>query len=243
MGDLGDVYESVRKEIASLAESLSEEDLARSVPATPAWTIKDVVGHLSANVVQMLAGDFPREFFEAFGSEEGIASLNKWTEDLIAQRRDLPLRAVLEEWENASAQVATMMRTNEWPEGILPFAAHILVADMTAHQQDIYGALGLKRDRQSPQIRIGVATYMGGVGLRLQMNGSPALRFALEDKEVVAGNGEPAATVHGTRFELFRSLTGRRSQDQVRALKWEGDPEPFLPYFFPYGVREEPLTE
>ena len=237
MADLGDVYDAERKDLATLVEDLSESDLARKVPATPDWSIKDVVAHVSANAVGIPKGDFPREFFEAMGSEPGVVALNQWTDDQIKQRSEIPLRTLLDEWETAAGPVTTMMRTSEWPEGILPFASHILVSDLAAHQQDVYGALGMERDRESAQVRIGVRTFIGGVDIRLQMSGGLSLRFVFEDKEVVAGGGDPQASVRGTRFELFRALTGRRSPDQVRALDWDGDPEPYLTYFFPYGVR------
>ena len=33
----------------------------------------------------------------------------------------------------------------------------------------------------------------------------------------------------------FASVTGRRSQREVRALDWSGDPSPLLLQFSPYG--------
>jgi hypothetical protein len=44
-------------------------------------------------------------------------------------------------------------------------------------------------------------------------------------------------------FELFRALSGRRSLDQVRALAWVGDPEPYLELFAPYPMPASPLIE
>ncbi|MGI8707100.1 MAG: hypothetical protein ACR2LG_02690 [Actinomycetota bacterium] len=39
-------------------------------------------------------------------------------------------------------------------------------------------------------------------------------------------------------FELFRALHGRRTVDQVRAMEWDGDPEPWMPVFFVFGPAE-----
>jgi hypothetical protein len=126
---------------------------------------------------------------------------------------------------------------------VIFFAGHALLTDLAVHQQDIYGAMGVVKDRDAAAIGIGFASYVGGVGLRIGAAGGPSLRFVTEHKERVAGDGEPAATVRAPRFELFRALSGRRSPDQVRAYDWDGDPEPFLELFYPYGLREAALVE
>lgn len=244
MADRAHIFDATRMQIATLVLGLSDEELERSVPATPGWSVRDIVSHLTGDVVCMLAGDFPQEFFAAFGSEQGVISLNAWTDKQVRERRGRPLRNVLDEWEGTMDPLLKMMRgETPWPDGVLPIADHILLTDIATHQQDIYGALGLERDRGSVQIRIGTAAYIGGVRLRLQMQQERAIRFVTEDKEVVVGDGEPQASVRAPRFELFRALSGRRNPDQIKAFEWEGDPEPFIPYFYPYGVRQEALVE
>jgi hypothetical protein len=37
---------------------------------------------------------------------------------------------------------------------------------------------------------------------------------------------------------LFRALHGRRTVEQVRAMDWDGDPEPWLSAFFLFGPTE-----
>ena len=244
MADLAEIYATTRKELSSFVSSLTEEELERPVPATPGWSVRDVIAHLAGDLERIAVGDFPREFFAALGSEQGVAELNAWTARHVADRRGRPLQDVLDEWEDAAAALAPMIRGDApWPEGVLPFAAHVLVTDIGVHQQDVYGALGLVRDRDAAPVRIGVATYTAGIDIRLNATNAPALRLVTEDKEKVAGAGEPVATVRAPRFELFRALSGRRSPDQVRAYEWDGDPGPFLELFYPYGLREEALVE
>ena len=244
MAELAEIYAITRKELANFVSSLPAEDLERPVPATPAWSIRDVIAHLTGVMECTASGDFPREFFTAIGSEHGVGLLNEWTDRHVGDRRERPLQDLLDEWEKATAAVTPMIRGDvPWPEEVMPFAGHVLVTDLGVHQQDIYGALGLVRDRDATPIRIGFSVYATGTDLRIQASGGPSLRFVTEYKEVVAGGGEPAATVLAPRFELFRALSGRRSPDQLRAYEWEGDPEPFLELFYPYGVREEALVE
>lgn len=244
MADLGEIYAVTRKELGNFLSALSREDLGRPVPATPGWSIHDVVAHMAGVVVCIAAGDFPREFFVDIGSERGVGVLNEWTGRQVRPRATRSLQELLDEWENATAEVMPMIRGDApWPGHVVPFAGHVLITDLAVHQQDVYGALGVVRDRDATPIRIGFATYATGVDLRVRASGGPALRFVLEHKEFVAGEGEPVATVRGRRYELFRALSGRRSPDQLRAYDWEGDPEPFLELFYPYGVREEALVE
>ncbi|HEX2196557.1 MAG TPA: maleylpyruvate isomerase family mycothiol-dependent enzyme [Actinomycetota bacterium] len=244
MADLAEVYAATRRDLAAFVSSLADDELERPVPATPEWSIRDVVAHLAGVAQCVAAGDFPREFFVAIGSEAGVRAINEWTGRQVETRRGPRLQDLLDEWEGATAAIAPMMRGDvPWPEGVIPVAAHVLTTDLAVHQQDVYGAVGLVKDRDAAPIRIGFATYAAGADLRLKASGGPALRFVTERKEVVAGDGDPVATVRGTHYELFRALSGRRSPDQLRAYEWEGDPEPFLELFYPYGVREQALVE
>lgn len=244
MGDSADVYESTRRSITELVTSLSDAELNRPVPATPAWTIKDVVCHLTGDVECLIRGDFPRAFFEAFGSPEGIVSLNEWTDSQVKARRDRDLQDVLLEWEKVSGTLVAMARGEEpWPEDVPFFTDRVMITDAGVHQQDIYGALGIVADRDSAPVRMGFAGYIATLGWRFASDGIAPLRFELEDKSYTAGEGEAESVVSGSRFEFFRALSGRRNQDQVRAFDWTGDAEPYLPYFFPYGLRPDALVE
>ena len=43
--------------------------------------------------------------------------------------------------------------------------------------------------------------------------------------------GEPIGAVEAPAFELFRALTGRRSENQIRRYRWTLDPEPYFVAF------------
>jgi hypothetical protein len=53
----------------------------------------------------------------------------------------------------------------------------------------------------------------------------------------------PAATVSAEAFELFRAISGRRSADQIRAMAWDGDPEPYVSTVSPYPLPDRALIE
>jgi uncharacterized protein (TIGR03083 family) len=244
MADLSQVYEDTRASLRDFVAGLDPEDVDRSVPATPGWTVRDILAHLTGDAACIVVGDFPREFFAAFGDVAGITPLNRWTAGQISERAGRSVDELFREWDAASGSLQPLLRgENPWPDGIPDFADRVVVTDLGVHQQDIYGAFGISRDRDGVPVKVGLSGYIATTDMRLKSDGVGAIRFVAADKEWTAGGTEPIATLRATRFELFRALSGRRSMDQLRAYDWDGDPEPFLKYFYPYGVRADALVE
>jgi uncharacterized protein (TIGR03083 family) len=244
MGDLAEVYDGVRGEISNLVAGLSEDDVTRPVPATPGWTIRGILAHLAGDAACVIVGDFPNEFFAAMGDEAAIADLNEWTAGHVSKRAGMSVHEICDEWEISSKTVTDMMRDpTSWPDNVPPFGDRVLVTDLGVHQHDIHGALGIVSDRDSAPVRVGSAGYVAVMDLRLRTAGAPALRIEAGDKSWVIGGDEPVATLRTDRFELFRAMSGRRSPDQIRAYEWDGDPEPFIPFFYLYGLRTDALVE
>jgi uncharacterized protein (TIGR03083 family) len=244
MPNLDAVYDSVRAEVADLLSGLSEEEANKDVPATPGWRIRDIASHLAGDAACVIVGDFPSVFFEALGDEQAVKTLNVWTSGHIEQRANRTMAEILAEWDESAKTVSSMMRGDTpWPENVPWFADRVLLTDLAVHQQDIFGALGIEKERESAQIKIAVSGYVATMAMRIGAAGAPALEIRSGDKTWTVGGDEPSATVEASRFELFRALSGRRDPDQIRAFKWEGDPEPFIPYFYLYGMRDEALVE
>ena len=244
MADRADLYEHLRHDISEFVSGLESDALETPVPATPGWSIRDVITHLAADATYAVGAGIPVEFFAAVGDSKAVAVLNDWTGRQLEERKDRSLEELLEEWKTSGDEVLEMMRGEKpWPEGSLPFVEHVIVTDTAVHQQDIFGALGINRGRDSVPIKVGLRTYVAGIGLRLASSGILPLRFDYGEKAYTGGDGEPGATVRASRFELFRATSGRRSPEQVAAYDWEGDPDPYIPYFYPYGIRKDALVE
>ena len=244
MADSGTLYDETRLALSQLVRGLSDEEIGRAVPATPGWTVRDIISHLAGDAASVISGDFPELFFNAFGAPEAVLALNDWTNEHVQSRSRLPLEQVLDEWNEAGEEVSKMMRGDTaWPGNIPSFADRVLLTDLGVHQQDIYGALGVERDREGPLVKMGGAGYVAVLGFRLPGAGLAPLRVRAGGSERVTGEGEIGATVTASRFELFRALSGRRSPDQIKSYEWDGDPEPYIPFFYPYGLREEALVE
>lgn len=244
MADLSELYEQLRNDISELATGLEPNALEKPVPATPRWGIRDVIAHLAANATYAIRGDFPSAFFAALGESDAVAVLNDWTARQLEERKDRSLQELLQEWETSAKDLVAMMRSEKpWPEGNVMFIDRALLTDAAVHQQDIFGALGIERARESAAIKVGLSGYIATMGWRFASSGVPPLRFDVGEKSYTAGDGKPSATVRASRFELFRATSGRRSPEQIAAYEWDGDPEPYIPYFYPYGIREEALVE
>jgi hypothetical protein len=73
--------------------------------------------------------------------------------------------------------------------------------------------------------------------------GAP-LRFVTDAGTFAAGpDGQPVATVHAGRFELFRAMTGRRSLDQIQGYSWEGELQPAMVVVGIFTARPDKLVE
>lgn len=244
MSDLAGLYEQLRSDISALASKLEPDDLEKPVPATPGWSVRDVIAHLAADATYAIGGNVPREFFETIGDSDAVAVLNDWTGRQLEERKGRSLQELLEEWTVSGNDLAAMMRAEKpWPDGSLAFIDRVLVTDAAVHQQDVYGALGINRGRDGAPIKVGLRTYIAGIGLRLASSELPPLRLDVEGESYSPGGGEPGATVHEGRFELFRAMSGRRSPEQIAAYDWDGDADPYIPYFYPYGIRQDALVE
>jgi uncharacterized protein (TIGR03083 family) len=203
-------YAESRERIIELVKGLTDEELNGTVPACPEWRVRDVVAHIAGLTTDVLAGKI-----DAYGSE-------KWTSAQVEERKDRSIDEVIAEWEANAERYDGMLEANP---GFLPM---ITTADLVTHEHDIRGALNQPGARDSEGVRIGVKTYVGR--LRQNMEDLPPLRVnAVGFRDFMVGKGDPAASVSAETYELFRALGGRRSEEQVRALDWEGDPEPYLP--------------
>ncbi|MFN2593913.1 MAG: maleylpyruvate isomerase family mycothiol-dependent enzyme [Actinomycetota bacterium] len=244
MADLANVYEETRLSIIDLARA-HKDDLTRPVPATAEWSARDVLGHVVGDVEGILRGDFPADFFASFGDPDAVVSLNEWTERQLQKFESLSLDELFAQWDDMTPTLLSMMRgETEWPDGVLPgIADRAITIDLGVHRQDLLGAFGIEADRDAPAIKIGSSAYVAILDMRLRSDGVGALAIEVPGKQWTVGGDDPEVTLRTDRFELFRSLSGRRSPAQVRNYDWTGDPEPFLTYFYPYGPREDSLVE
>lgn len=225
MTDVGALYREERGRIAELVRD-ADEQVETKVPACPEWTVRQLVSHLSGVCADIINGRL-----------DGVAT-NQWTERQVDERRDWPVSKILEEWDDYGTQCEAICQhfggaEVQW------------LSDVTTHEHDIRGAIGKPGARDSEAVRVGftwLAERLGEIG---KERGLPTLRFVtLEGDEVVAGDGTPHATVRGSRFDLFRTMTGRRSLEQIDELEWDGDRDGYFEgEWGPFHAAESRIIE
>lgn len=253
-GHLETLYDDTRLRIVDLLDGAGEATVTAEVPACPAWRVRDVVAHLAGVCADVINGNL-----------DGMTT-DAWTAAQVDARRDVPLDHVIEEWAQVGPKFAAMV--DEFPG----WYGRQVVADITVHEHDLRGALGVPGDRdgaglqQSLDLLVAVVMDAGanalGVGpieviagdQRWLVGGGDStaadVSTAMNDA-IAAGHtatppdGPAAISLRATPFELFRAMTGRRSAEQIRRLGWSGDPAPYLPLFAlgPFTLRSTDLDE
>jgi hypothetical protein len=219
MTDYAQCYREFRGRVRGLVGELDAEQLEMIAPATPEWRVRDIVAHLAGIPADILSGNI-----------DGVAT-DAWTAKQVDDRRDWPFEEVLRQWEESGRAIEPLVAA--FPEA----AVQQMLADAATHEHDIRGALGRPGARDSDALAVGFVFVTGAVGAPLIFE-TDAGTFAGGPK------GEPVATVHADRFELFRAMTGRRTYDQIRAFGWDGEPQPEAVVVQPiFTARTDALVE
>lgn len=240
---LAAAYEETYAAILGILGGLTDRQLATVIPACPAWTVRELVAHLTGVAADAIAARFPKvNPHGAWAERQSI--VDAFTAGHVTSRRGMTLDEVLAEWAGNAGVLAEMLRRERsFPAGSWPSIDWVVVSDIAAHAQDLRGAFKLPGDRESASVALGLQRYVTGLSQRITATGLPALRLCTADGEHLAGRGSPAATVTASRWELFRALCSRRSPSQLRALSWSGDAEIYLPLLPAYGERGDDLIE
>jgi uncharacterized protein (TIGR03083 family) len=207
----GQLYAEARGRITDIVSGLSDDQLQAPVPCTPGWTVRDLLSHVVG-----VAADVTSGRTEGGGSPP-------WTAAQVEARRDRSVKELLDEWAEVGPQLEKLL--DEVPP------VQRTLADITCHEHDLRGAVGQPGARDSGNVDFALQMGVAGLGSRITEAGLPALRLKSGNQEWEVGSGEPVVTVTADAFDLQRSLFGRRSLDQIRALQWDGDSEPYLPVF------------
>jgi len=193
-------YRATREHLTGLLES--DPSLAElPVPSCPGWSLRDVVTHLANACLRL----------QATGPEPGRG------------QPGAGLPALLASWERSAAPVEQLMAEGRQPQ------SGVLVMEALTYELDVRQALGIGPPAEHPGYPIALDVVVAGFGRAVRERRLPALWLGAEGRSWVAGRGRPKGAITASRYDLFRSLTGRRSHDRIRALTWSGDPTLWLP--------------
>lgn len=189
-------YRQSRRNITGIVAA--PDAAARTVPACPDWSVRDLVGHLV-------------HICESFVAQEESQIDLRPPEGVTAAE-------LLERWDGLDAALGTALESA--PE----LRRRILLLDVLAHESDLrmcFAGTATPVDHPAFAGSIDLATL--GLGLAVGGHALPALRIETPQRAWTVGEGDPVATVSGPPFDVFRSLTGRRTLRQIESLKWSGE--------------------
>jgi uncharacterized protein (TIGR03083 family) len=212
--DIADRYGDARTRVVGLLAGISDEQSGLNVPGTPKWAVSELVSHMVGGPVDFLAGNI-----EGVGSEA-------WTQAQVEARRGRSISMLVEEWDGAFSDLDAAIRLGNVPAPV--------TFDVITHEQDLRGALGRERTPDPLAVRFVTGGFAARVERVVATEGLAPLEFRDPDggwRSGTAGGVSAAAT----EFEWFRALTGRRSNRQVCAFAWSGDPAAYLDLLCPFG--------
>ncbi len=199
-------YRQVRRNVAELlAQPRAVADPA--VPACPGWTLRELLKHL----VGVAAA--------------AIGRMSGWPPTGSSSSADMDVPELLATWERLGAEADALLAEAGDRRG------NILVMDAFTHELDIRYAIGAELPTAHPAFAGAFSVLANGFSAAVSANGLPALRLSIGTTQWTIGDGVPAATLTATRYDLYRSLAGRRSHHQITALDWTRDSHRWLPAF------------
>lgn len=199
-------YRHVRRSVAELLAPPRPID-DPVVPACPEWTLRGLLTHL----VGVAAA--------------AIGRLSGWPAAHSSSSADIDIPELLATWEELGAEVDLLLADAGGRVG------NILVMDAFTHELDIRYAIGAGLPEEHPAFAGAFAVLVNGFAAAVHDHGLPALRLSSGRTQWTIGAGAPAATLTATRFDLYRSLAGRRSHHQITALDWDRGSHRWLPAF------------
>jgi uncharacterized protein (TIGR03083 family) len=218
--DCGALYEHKRRELLAVARSLSDEQLRLVVPATPAWSVHDVVSHLAGIAADLNALRF------------GSGDADAWSGEQVRARRDRSVEELEEEWENEAPT---------FQQGLVVLGYEIgshYVGDLLQHMADVNQALARGRISDDLALVVALDFYLDTFHEALLAARAGTVSVRVLGDEWRLGAGPIVASLTADRFETFRCLGGRRSERQIRAMNWNGHIDQVVALVSPYPLPD-----
>ncbi|MEV6348279.1 maleylpyruvate isomerase N-terminal domain-containing protein [Actinoplanes sp. NPDC051851] len=213
-------YLDSARRIITLAREVGETAAPEPVPACPAWTIRDLLAHVTSVGRLTSSGT-------GFGDDP-----QKTVDREVSARRQTSLAGIADEFESVLPTVEARFAGR---------SVGPLVVDLVSHEHDLRTALGpAYRDHEAglPEAlsaMVAWVRYLDLVGERGLLLRTPEVAALFGGPQVAAEVDLPDA------WELFRLLGVRRSADQLRAYRQNGDGSLLFDVTSRYPLPEKPL--
>lgn len=199
--DLGALYRQAREQVSELVRSLTPQQLEARVPSCPEWRVHDVVSHLAGVATDIINGRL-----------QGLPA-PEHTATQVEERAATPTSIVLRAWERDGSQLEALLAKSGYQ--VAP------VVDVTVHEHDIRGAVGLPGNRSGPLVDLAVRRALDHFVGKVDSAGLAPVGVRDADGTLIAGEAESSVGLQASRFELLRAIYGRRSRAQIER-RFEG---------------------
>jgi uncharacterized protein (TIGR03083 family) len=202
-------YRASRERMSELIETSDEERRHLVVAACPAWTVHDLVSHVTGIAVDLSAGRAPS------------GDPQPWVDRQVDERRTRTTDDVVAEWAEASDAFEPMIAGS-------PKAFWGLVYDLVVHEFDVRQALGNRDGRDGAAVMVAAELGLRLVKGDLRSAGLGAVLVEMAGERIQVGSGDVELTLRTTPFECLRLLGSRRTRAELEAADFEGDRERYL---------------
>jgi uncharacterized protein (TIGR03083 family) len=206
MDDLFGPYQRTRARVCTLLVEATPDDLTRTVPACPDWTVHDLAAHLVGTPAELAAGRFPT------GSDFTV-----WLQDIVDARRDDDIASLVDEWQTLDGAIEPMLQG----PGALMFG------DVSVHEHDLRGALG-RADHDALEVDELATFALGAFADPARNAGVGAIVVESDGRTWRSHDADAGWTLHVEPWDAVRAVYSRRTADELRALPADGDPEPYV---------------
>ncbi|MEN9643753.1 MAG: hypothetical protein RL238_422 [Actinomycetota bacterium] len=166
--DLGILYRSSRDRVIELVTAPGVDEHV-AVPATPEWTIHDVIAHLSG------VGD------DATSGNMAGAPGDAWTAAQVARGKDRSMAELLDAWGRTGPMMDVFFSS---PDGAAMAPG---VFDVHTHEADLRHALGLPVDVPADFLAWAAELFRGGFAGAVAEAGLPPVAVEASDFEWFRG--------------------------------------------------------
>jgi uncharacterized protein (TIGR03083 family) len=206
MDDVFGAYQRTRSRVSALFEEADADELARTVPACPAWSVHDLAAHLVGIPSALAAGRRPS------------GDIDGWLQELVDERRDHDVERLMTEWLALDAALEPMLHGT----GARMFA------DLAVHEHDLRRALD-RPDHDALEVAVIMPRTLAAFARPLQDGGLGAIVVDHDGRTWCSHDADAGWTLFVDPWEAVRAVNSRRTIDELRALPSDGDVEPYLP--------------
>ncbi len=197
--DVGAAYRGVRERVTALLTGIHQDGWNTVVPHCPEWTVRQTLAHLVGVVDDAVSGNL------------GGAGTDEWTKVQVDKRADISGPQLLDDWNTYAPFVEDRFTK-------IGLAGAQDVFDVVTHEHDLRFAFAAPGARDSDAVWVGIAFIQGRISEKT------ALEMMLDGIIVPCLGVTPTLQLEATAFDALRTFSSRRTEAEIRALKWSADP-------------------